>query len=135
LGNGVYCYGNLTIQGNADLTASGAVTIYITGQLIAQGNSMVGVPTSPKQMVILMTSTADATLEQGTLQGNTEFYGALYAPQSTITISGNAGIFGSVIAQAVNVTGNAAIHYDEAVNDITQESNTFTTTRIAWREL
>lgn len=135
LGNGVYCYENLTIQGNADLTASGAVTIYITGQLTAQGNSLVGVPTNPKQMVILMTSTADATLEQGTLQGNTEFYGALYAPQSTITISGNAGIFGSVIAQAVNVTGNAAIHYDESMDEVTQASNTFTTTRIAWREL
>lgn len=134
-GDGVYCYRNLTVQGSGVLTASGPVTVYVTGQLIARGSSRVGVVSSPKQMVVLMTSTAEATLEQGTLTGSTDFYGALYAPNSTITITGSADIYGSIIAKAVNLTGSAEIHYDEALNQVPQAANTFTTTRVAWREL
>lgn len=134
-GDGVYCYHDLTLQGGGELTASGPVTVYLTGQFVAKGDSIMGVPSSPQQMLVLMTASGDATLEQGTLTGSTGFYGALYGPQSTINITGNATIYGSVIAQSVNVTGSASVHYDEALTDLTQVSNTFKTARVAWREL
>jgi len=134
-GDGVYCYRDLTLQGGGTLSPSGPVTVYITGQFIARGNSVMGLASDPTQLVVLMSASGDATLEQGTLTGSTEFYGALYGPQSTLQITGNATIFGSVIAQSINVSGSAAIHYDEAMTDLTQVSNTFKTTRIAWREL
>lgn len=136
-GDGVYCYQNLTLQGGGTLTASGPVTVYLTGQFTARGDSLMGVPADPKQMMMLMTPTGDATIEQGTLTGSTRFYGALYAPHSTINITGtgDAEVFGSIVGQVVNVTGSAAIHYDESVTDLTQISNTFNVERIAWREL
>jgi predicted acyltransferase (DUF342 family) len=81
-----------------------------------------------------MTSTAGATLEQ-TIQGNNTFYGAIYGPDATVTIQGNAEIFGSVIADQVNVQGNAVIHYDEALRDTTQIANLYTTELISWREV
>lgn len=134
LGNGTYCYHDLTVQGNADLLASGPVTVYLTGDLIARGDSSVGVSSDPRLMTILMTPSAAATLEQGTITGSTKFYGALYGPKATITISGNADVYGSIVAKQVNVTGSASIHYDEAMTDLTNISNLYRTSLVAWRE-
>ena len=131
---GTYCYHNLTIQGNADLVASGDVTIYITGEMTAQGNSTVGVSSDPGRMLFLMSSSAGATLEQ-TITGSNLFYGAIYGPQATITITGNAEVYGSIIAKQVNLTGSAEIHYDEALADETQISNLYQTALTSWREL
>lgn len=134
-GDGVYCFQNLTLQGGGTLTSTGPVTVYITGQFVAKGNSLMGVPSDPTDLLVLMTPTGGATIEQGTMTGTTGFYGALYGPNSTINITGNAEIFGSVIAQTINVTGSATIHYDEALSETTNITNTFRTVRMAWREL
>ena len=134
-GDGVYCFNNLSLNGGATLTTTGFVTVYVTGVFTAKGNSLIGNPSDPTQLLMKMSSTGDVELEPGVLTGTTGFYGALYAPDSTINISGNAEIFGSVIAQEINVTGNAAIHYDESITEIDEVSNTFTTERLTWREI
>ncbi|MBI2094346.1 MAG: pilus assembly PilX N-terminal domain-containing protein [Candidatus Omnitrophica bacterium] len=134
LGNGTYCYDDLTIQGNATLTATGFVTVYLTGVLTAQGNSLVGVPDDPTQMLFLLVSAAEASLEQ-TISGSNVFYGAIYGPEATINITGNAAIFGSVVAEDVNVTGSAEIHYDEALANMTQLVSLYKTSVVSWREL
>ncbi len=135
LGNGTYCYSNLTLSGGSTLTASGSVTVYLTGQLVASGNSTVGVPATPKNMLFLMDSTAGALLQNGTLSGSTKFYGAVYGPQATITISGNADVYGSIIGKQINVTGSASIHYDEALTDLTTISNLYQRSVVSWRDL
>ena len=134
LGNGTYCFDDLTIQGNADLTSDGKVTIYLTGELTAKGNSTVGVVDDPTQMRFLLSSTAEATLEQ-TITGSNTFYGAIYGPAATFTITGNAEVYGSIIAKRVNLTGSATIHYDEALTQTTDISNSYTTSVVSWREL
>lgn len=134
LSPGTYCYRNLTIQGNGTLTATGEVTVYVTGQLTAQGNSVVGVVNDPTQMLFMMSATAEATLEQ-TISGNNAFYGAIYGPQATFEIQGNAIIYGSVIARQVNVSGSAEIHYDKAMTTIDEVSNLYKTSLVSWREL
>ena len=133
LGNGTYCYHNLTVKGSAELTATGNVTVYLTGQLVAEGNSTIGAPSSPKYMVFLMESNAQATLED-TITGSTGFYGSIYGPDATINIQGNADVYGSIIAETVNVTGDASIHYDEAMTERTDVSNQYKTALISWRE-
>jgi len=135
LATGTYCYRNLTIEGNGTLTASGSATVYLTGQLTAQGNSSVGVATDPTKMVFLMTSTSEATIEQGTITGSNLFYGAIYGPQATINITGNAKVYGAIIADRVNLTGSAEIHYDEAVATLTNISNLYQTSVVYWQEL
>ncbi len=137
LAPGTYCYRNLTIEGNGDLTTngSGQVTVYLTGVMVAKGNSVVGYAPNPKQMIFLMAPTADATIEQGTMTGSTRFYGALYGPGSTINITGNAQIYGSIIGQTVNVSGSAEVHYDKALEESTVVGGIYTTRIIAWRDL
>ena len=131
---GTYCYRNLTIQGNATLTASGSVTVYLMGELNAQGNSVVGVVNDPTQMLFLLSSTAEATLEQ-TVQGNNTFYGAIYGPQARFTIQGNAQVHGSIIARQINVQGDAVLHYDERLSTSTAVPNVYQRALISWREL
>ena len=135
LGDGTYCYHDLTIQGNATLTASGKVKVYLTGALIARGNSVVGVPSDPTQMIFLMSSSVGATLEEGTVTGSTQFYGALYGPSATITITGNAEVYGSIIARQVNESGSAELHFDEALMDNTDIPGFFKTSVVSWRDL
>lgn len=135
LGNGTYCYCNLTLSGGSTLTASGSVTVYLTGQLVASGNSTVGIPATPKDMLFLMDSTAGALLQHGTLSGSTQFYGAVYGPQATITMSGNADVYGSIVGKQINVTGSATIHYDEGLADLTTVSNLYQRSVVSWRDL
>lgn len=134
-GDGVYCYNDLTLQGGSTLTTSGDVTVYITGQFRATGNSLMGNVSDPTQLLVKMTSSGDVAIDPGVMSGTTGFYGALYAPESTIDISGNAEIFGSIIAAQINVTGHASIHYDESITGLDEVSNTFTTKRLTWQEI
>ena len=53
----------------------------------------------------------------------------------TISITGNAEVYGAIIADRVNLSGSAAIHYDEAVNTITGVSNLYQTSVVYWQEL
>ena len=135
LAPGTYCYHDLIIQGNATLTTSGSVKIYLTGELSAKGNSMVGVVDHPSRMMFLMATNSEATLDEGVVTGSNTFYGALYGPKATINITGNADVFGSVIAKNVNLNGSAWIHYDESLKQQTDVSNQFHTAVIEWRDL
>ena len=116
--------------------SSGPVTVYMTGTLIARGNSTtIGSSSNPKDMLFKMSPSSQAIVEDADLAGTTKFYGAMYGPNADIDIHGNAEIFGSIIARTVNVTGNAWIHYDEGLADLLTVANTYTRQVISWREL
>jgi hypothetical protein len=132
---GTYCYRNLTVQGTGTLTTTGTgmVTIYLTGSLTTRGDSTVGYAPDPRQMVFLGSSTAAVDL--GFHAGTTQFYGGIYAPNSTLNVSGDARIFGSLIGRTVNVNGNAEIHFDEAMTELTNVANVYQRTVLSWRDL
>jgi len=137
LAPGTYCYENLTVQGGGNLTTDGTgqVTIYITGQFIARGDSTIGYLSDPRKMAVMLSAGTEATIDQGTFGGSTEFYGALYGPKATIDINGNAKVFGSIIANTIALDGDAEIHYDQAMTDLSQLSNVYQSTLISWREI
>ncbi len=134
-GTNVYCFHDLKINGGGVFTASGPVKIYLTGALKASGNSSIGADSDPTRMAFLLNSSSGATLEEGTITGSTLFYGAVYGPGSTINISGNAKVFGSIVGKTISVTGNAEIHYDEAMTTVTNVSNLYRTAVVSWRDL
>ncbi len=135
LAPGTYCYHDLKLSGNSTLTSTGVVTIYLTGSLTASGNSTFGVINDPTKVTLLMTSNADATIDQGSVTGNSNFYGAIYGPDADFNITGNAEIFGSIIAQRVTMSGNAYIHYDESLKNNTTVSTGGTTSLVYWKKL
>jgi len=130
---GQHCFNNLSISGGATLTADGPVKIYVTGTFTASGNTVIGIPSDPTAMVLLLVSNQQATIESS-LTGSSEFYGGLYAPSAIIEINGNAQVFGSVIARIVRVSGHAQVHYDEALGQLVDPVGRYGTTLLSWRE-
>lgn len=131
-----YCLsGDVVINGNETVTTSGSVQVYLSGALTINGNATVGVPSNPSALIFLMTPTAEATIQQGDLQGNAKIYAGIYAPDSKVAISGNAEILGSVIGESVDVSGNAKVHYDTAMGEFNAVTNLNKITLLSWREL
>lgn len=51
------------------------------------------------------------------LQNNSVVQGAMYAPGAALRIDGDSAVYGSVMTQSLEMTQNAAIFYDGALND------------------
>lgn len=134
LGDGSYCFHDLSLSGGATVTPSDAVKVYLTGTLTLVGNTTVGNPNDPTDLIFYMTANSVATIE-GTFEGTSAFYGGLYAPEATIAIGGTAEIYGAISANRIHITGNAEIHYDEAMADLETEPGYYTTELTAWQEL
>lgn len=134
LGNGTYCYNNLSVEGGATVSVDGPVKVYLTGTFEAVGDTVVGNPSDPTDLVLYIANGGIATIE-GTVAGSSSFYGGIYAPDATIAIGGEAQIYGAVVADDAYIAGDALIHYDEALADMSGGPGYGTTERTAWREL
>lgn len=131
---GTYCFSRLKVESGATLTSTGPVTVYLTESLAFAGNSTVGVVNNPSQFLVLMESGTLVTIE-GAVEGNAEFYGAMYGPDAAFNIAGNADIYGSIIGNEIHVAGSARLHYDEALEDVDILSNEGLVALRSWQEL
>jgi hypothetical protein len=66
------------------------------------------------------------------VEGNGSLSAIVYAPNATVEIKGNGAVYGAVVGNTVNVTGNAAFHYDESLANY-GGSNPFRVSQ--WNEL
>ena len=53
------------------------------------------------------------------ITGSSAFKGTIFAPYSTVNVAGSGGVYGAVKGRHVEVSGGAAIHYDEALMEST----------------
>jgi len=108
---GTYYFRNVTLNGGATLNISGLTKIYITGTLRREGGCFVNNNTQlAKNLQINVTGgTVDVTSDN-------PFYGVIYAPQSGVTLNGNADLFGAIIGQTLKINGSGGAHYDESLN-------------------
>jgi probable HAF family extracellular repeat protein len=108
--------GNLSISGQASLIVPNGVTltIYITGNISIAGNGITNQGASTD--LIIYASGSKGT--QVAISGNSDLGGALYAPLSNISVTGNSAIMGAVRGMTVTGSGNAGFHYDEAATNL-----------------
>jgi hypothetical protein len=52
------------------------------------------------------------------LAGNGALSAAVYAPNADVRINGNGDVMGAVVGRTIELTGNAAFHYDESLADL-----------------
>jgi len=52
-----------------------------------------------------------------TFDGNTEMYASVYAPLGDINVGASGDLMGAIRGKNISITGDAGIHYDEALED------------------
>lgn len=113
LPGGTYEVGKFKINGNAKIIATGDVKLYVSDSVSINGNGISTSNNKPPSMLIYVTGNEDVHLN-----GNTDFYGGIYAPNSSFHTNGNAELYGAVVAKDFQQNGNADIHYDEALSEV-----------------
>jgi hypothetical protein len=49
--------------------------------------------------------------------GSVQFIGTVYAPSATVILSGSSDAYGALVGKGIELQGDMAMHYDEALND------------------
>jgi hypothetical protein len=109
LAAGSYCFHNLKLAAGGKLTASGPVTIRLTGKLSAAGNSSADAGGVPSNLRILSSYSGDGGV---TLSGTANLHMTIYAPQAGVSLTGKPQLYGSVLGKTLSLTGNPSLHFD-----------------------
>jgi len=117
---GTYRFDSISISGNGRITPTGAVIIYVDGELSISGNGYIATASSkPANALIYATGTSTISVA-----GNGYLYAGIYAPNSTVEIEGNGTLYGGVVSDTFNLEGNGIVHYDEALKEISAGEST-----------
>ena len=107
---GTYYFNDFTLTGQAELNIVGHTVIYLTGDLRRAGGVTVNNTTQvPSNLQFQMTGGT------AVVNSTNDFYGTIYAPNTDVTISGSADLFGVVVGKTLNVGGTGDVHYDESL--------------------
>ena len=103
---------SLAVMGNSIMTLTPGVntTIFIKSGLDLSGGAFINPNRDPETFQIYYSGTTD-----GKLTGGGDFYGTVYAPNSKLKLAGQSNFYGSFIANQINLSGGADVHYDEGL--------------------
>jgi hypothetical protein len=117
LANGNYCFHNITMGNSAQLKVNGLVNIKMTGTLNLSGNTSFTNTTGIPGNLRILSSLASGG--NGVVLGNgTNVTMVVYAPQTGVSISGSAPLFGTVAAKRITMGNSGALHYDTQLKTI-----------------
>jgi hypothetical protein len=115
--SGIYYFSSVSITGGGQLiVAPGAeVVIYITGNWDSSGGIIINGNHTPSSFQLFSVG------DRVAVAGGSEFYGAIYAPESDVVMTGGSDFYGSVLGATFDNGGGTRCHYDEALGrDITR---------------
>jgi len=114
----LYITGELTMENKAKFKVEkgSSLQIYLGGTFNQNNNSKFDNKSKdPTALSILGTDDFSSSM---TWYSNSDFYGTVYLPQSTLDLSSNIDIYGSMMANYIDVASNARIHYDKALEEV-----------------
>jgi hypothetical protein len=142
---------SISLAANRTLTITGNVRLYVTGNTSLSGNARINIAPGARLEVYCAGSISLAgngvvnsnrpednqwhglsTCSSATIAGNGAFVGTLYAPHAALTVGGNGEVQGAVVANSIVFSGNANLHYDEALRNISGSSGYLV---VSWQEL
>lgn len=135
LPGGIYRFHELKISGQGQLVFTGPAQVYVDGDVQIAGQGIVTSEDRPPNLTLYVTG-SDVSVS-----GDVAFHAKLVAPEATVALSGRTTLYGAVQAREVCMTGNAAIHYDEALSmydaalNPRKASDPSAMTILGWREL
>lgn len=128
LGNGVYYFSEITAGQSAAVSiAPGAsVTIYVAGDIVLGQNSSFNLGGQPQDLIVF----SDGSQLQFD-QGNT-FVGGFYGPNAHIQYDQTTQVYGSLVANTIQMDRDACFHYDRNLSSYTHGGGGGLTV-VAWR--
>jgi hypothetical protein len=99
-------------------TANGPVQVYGTGDFVLKSNSDVITPSDSALDVTLFLSADNSppgAAHQVELSSNSDFVGAIYAPNATFSLGSNFDVYGSIMCGFLDLSSHGQIHFDEAL--------------------
>jgi hypothetical protein len=112
---GNYVVSSLSIAGNGQLIfpSTGIVNLYVQGSgasISIAGNGIATPSGYPSNVRIWYGGSTDVNIT-----GNGDMKAVIMAPNAAVNFKGNGAMYGAAIGKTVNITGNGAFHYDEAL--------------------
>jgi hypothetical protein len=113
----LYVTGEVKQSGNAviQVAGTGSLKLYVGGNADLGGNGIVNETANTLNFTLYGLPTCTSI----SFHGNGEFYGAIYAPNSDLTLSGGGSgdqdFSGASITKSVKFNGHFRFHYDEAL--------------------
>jgi Tfp pilus assembly protein PilX len=110
---------NIEAATTTPAVAAGKMVVYASGSIAIAGNGIMnggttaGTANQPINCQFWGTKTSGT--QSISIKGNGALSAVVYAPQGDVTIVGNGDVMGSIVADVIKVTGNAAFHYDESL--------------------
>lgn len=123
----------ISLTGNEGITLmpGATLTIYVEGDVKLGGNGLLNPDNQPLAVQIWGTNTSPMGQDID-IAGNGALKAIVYAPNASVKLNGNGDLMGAVVGKDVEITGNAAFHYDESLAD--WGANTAYGV-VVWREL
>lgn len=98
---------------------AGPVTLYVTEKVDVQAT--LGVETTaadPERFAVYVVEGGDVKISNEAV-----FHGVVYAPGAEVEVSGNGEFFGAFVGRTVKITGDATVHYAEALQTTHERSS------------
>ncbi|MEX1024876.1 MAG: hypothetical protein WD226_07325 [Planctomycetota bacterium] len=114
---------DFTIESHGSLTfddSGGPIEVFVTGEFkLSAGSSATTVSGDPRRISIQVASDDDHAV---TLGANAEFYGQIYAPLTSVKILPQFELFGSCVADELDITAQSRLHFDLATSETETQS-------------
>lgn len=130
LAPGVYCFSSVTLNGQSTLTVSGGqVDIYLLGSGDSRftGGGIINATGVPSNLRIYATSDVPSI----TVNGGASAGMVIYAPETDLTFTGGADVFGAAVGGTIRLMGGTNFHYDTQTGNITGAA----TQLVSWHEV
>jgi len=99
-------------KSEVEIAADATLILYLDGNFDLRNLTKVNdVLKDPKRCLVIGTGNG----QQFIIEQNVNFYGVIYAPTATITLSNNVDFKGAIVGRTVVMNNNATLQYDESL--------------------
>jgi protein involved in polysaccharide export with SLBB domain len=110
LSKGDYVFSSMSMsRTEVQIVGPGPVRVFFTGAVNASGQTTFNMAGGKPSDLQFITDTGSAV----SLSGHAAGYFLLYAPESTLSITGQSEIYGATVLRGINISGGAEIHFDK----------------------
>ena len=124
---GTYYFTSMTVSNSGKIDISWAVVIYVEGGAISVGGAVIINTGQPRNLQIYSSGTSI------TDSNSADLVASVYAPNASVSITGNADFYGAIISGSDTLSNSGKIHYDSDLQNISpafKNNKTYT-----WQEI